>query len=65
MFFDKIGYKSRNPTQFILQSLNEWKRFNELYNEFLSSFETHLIEALTLCAKITFEMIKNRTNPTL
>ncbi|CAF1075088.1 unnamed protein product [Adineta steineri] len=57
--------KSRNPTQFMLQPSNEWERFNELCNEFLSSFEARFIEALTLCAKTTFEMIKNRANPTL
>ncbi|CAF3741963.1 unnamed protein product [Rotaria sp. Silwood1] len=57
--------KSRNPNQFILQPSNEWERFNELCNEFLSSFEARLIEALTLCAKNTFEMIKTRANPTL
>ncbi|CAF4128186.1 unnamed protein product [Rotaria sp. Silwood2] len=57
--------KTRNPNQFILQPSNEWERFNELCNEFLSSFEVRLIEALTLCAKNTFEMIKNRANPTL
>ncbi|CAF1397791.1 unnamed protein product [Rotaria sordida] len=57
--------KSKNPNQFILQPSNEWERFNELCNEFLSSFEARLIEALTLCAKNTFEMIKNRANPTL
>ncbi|CAM4927444.1 unnamed protein product [Rotaria socialis] len=57
--------KTRNPTQFILPPSNEWERFNELCNEFLSSFEARLIEALTLCAKNTFEMIKIRANPTL
>ena len=39
--------------------------FLSIGNDFLSSFETRLIEALTLCAKNTFEMIKNRANPTL
>ncbi|CAF4261014.1 unnamed protein product, partial [Rotaria magnacalcarata] len=57
--------KTRNPTQFILPPSNEWERFNELCNEFLSSFEARLIEALTLCAKNTFEMIKIRANPTI
>ena len=73
--------KSRNPTQFMLQPANEWERFNELCkqrliicvirffpflgNEFLHSFEARFIEALILCAKNTFEMIKNRANPTL
>ena len=39
--------------------------FVRLGNEFLSSFEARLIEALTLCAKNTFDMIKIRANPTL
>jgi hypothetical protein len=63
--FAQDPLKSRNPNQFILQPSNEWERFNELCNEFLSSFEARLIEALTICAKNTFEMIKNRTNPIL
>ena len=36
-----------------------------LGNEFLSSFETRFIEALTMCARNTFEMIKTRANPSL
>ncbi|CAF0874531.1 unnamed protein product [Adineta ricciae] len=63
--FSKLERKARNPTHFMLQSSNEWERFNELCNEFLSSFETRFIEALTLCAKNAFEMIKNRANPTI
>ena len=39
--------------------------YSFLGNEFLNSFETRFIEALTLCAKNTFEMIKTRANPTL
>lgn len=34
-------------------------------NEFLSAFESRFIEALTICAKNTFEMIKTRANPTM
>ena len=55
--------KSRNASQFIQSPSNEWERFNELCNEFLSAFEARFIEALTLCAKNTFEMIKTRANP--
>jgi hypothetical protein len=71
--------KSKNSVQSTLPPSNEWERFNELCmlklrnrnlyffvgNDFLSAFEVRFIEALTLCAKNTFEMIKNRANPTL
>ena len=57
--------KLKNLDQLSSQPLNEWERFNEHCNDFLSAYETRFIEALTICAKNTFEMIKARVNPPL